>query len=146
MSRPARTVALAIARTTVYYRRTAILAGFIGLGAVIGTVMVEETIPKAAALAIGVLFSVFAYKGVRASYRYTDPAASPVLEAISTDPTRIAKVSVAQSAGKPCYVILETDDAERLPLRIAHGDIDEQLTPLLDALEALYPDADVKRS
>ncbi len=142
--RPAMTIARALAQTSVYYKRSALLAGLVGLAAVSGALWVSQTWSKGGLIAIGLLFAVFCYRSLRASASYVDPAASPVLRAITQTPEQIARVWVERSGG-PCFVIVETQRGARLPVRIEAHRVEADVPPLLDALAARFPEAEVSR-
>lgn len=138
------TIARALAQTSVYYKRSALLAGLVGLAAVSGALWVEQTWPKGGLIAVGLMFAVFCYRSLRASASYVDPTASPVLRAITQAPEQIAKVWVERGSG-PCFVVLEDQRGARLPVRIEAHRVDEDVAPLLDALAARFPEAEVSR-
>ena len=84
----ARTVARAFARSAIYYRKTALIAGFIALGACISGVVLEATPSRVVVLAFAILFAIFTYRSMRAMRRYLDPKHSPVLDALAMSPVR----------------------------------------------------------
>ena len=136
-------IAKALARTSVYYRRTGLLSALIALGGVVGTLLVEQTVPKGGMLGVAVLFAAFSYRSLRAANRYVDPKASPVLLAIAEAPEKLAKVTLRQEKGKPCYVVLEDADGDKLDVRIDFELVEERVPPLLDALAARFPQAEM---
>lgn len=139
--RPARTIARALATASVYYKRTSLLAAVVALAAVVGTVLVEATVPKAAMLGVGVVFTVFAYRSLKASQRFVDPKASPVLVALTERPDSVAKIFVRHKEGQPGFVVIEDAEGSQLEVRVDPADVAERVPALLAALEARSPDA-----
>jgi hypothetical protein len=139
------TIARALAQASVYYKRSALLAGLFGLAAVSAVMIVEQTLPKGVLIALGLIFAVMSYRSLRKSASFVDPAGSPVLRAMTESPDDIAKVWVEQAAGKPCYVVVQERGGAQLAVRIEPDRVEAEVAPLLAAIEARSPNAEVVR-
>ena len=153
---PAKVIAKALAQTGVHYRRQGLMAGVAALGACILTVMVELASQKVASMALAAFFTVVAYTTIRLANRYVDPSASPVLLALAKEPDKIAKVFFERRRGSligrlvgtggGAYVVIELEVGARLMLRVDPHDATAQASELIDALDAIAPDADVQHA
>jgi len=119
----ARTVARAFARSAIYYRKTALIAGFIALGACISGVVLEATPSRVVVLAFAILFAIFTYRSMRAMRRYLDPKHSPVLDALAMSPVNIVEVAILKR-GSDKRVEITARSGETLVLRPAIDDED----------------------
>jgi hypothetical protein len=151
--RQARTIAAAIARTGVYYRRTGLVAGFAALGGCGLTLAVEFAAQKVASIVLTVVFAIASYWHVRLANRYVDASASPVIEALARDPGKIVKVFFERRPGSAlarllgigggAYVVLEHEGGKQLSLRFAPSATADEVRPLLESLAVACPTADV---
>ena len=142
VSRHARTIATAVARTAVYYKRTALIAGVIGLAGVLGSLAIEDVAPKGAMLGVGALFGVFCFTSLRRTARYLDPDLSPALRTISHTPERVTAIVAERAAGKPSFVVVTDEAGDLLRIRVQDS---ADVAPLLDALAERCPNASVER-
>jgi hypothetical protein len=134
----ARVIAKALARTSDHHRKTALIAGGVALASCGLTFASDRLEAKGVALAIAVIFAVSCYRSIRTANNYIDPAASPVLMAVANAPADIVSV-VYQSTRS--VVRIKTEDGT-LDVRI---DEDTPAEPLLRALEAHAPNAEIAR-
>jgi hypothetical protein len=142
MSEPAaraRVIATALARTAERHRKTALMAAVIALGGCALAALAGPTAAKAGALALAVLFFVFAYRALRAAARCLEPAGSPVLQAITQRPGDIARIH--HDAGRATVVVSDRS-GNALAL---HLDAATAASTLIDALAAHAPEATVER-
>ncbi len=132
----ARVIAAALARTADHHRRTALTAGVIALASCGLAFASERPAAKGVALALGILFAVFCYRGIRAANSYIDPMASPVLLAIAKAPQDLLSIVFDPELS---LVRIRTQ-AATLDVRIND---DTPLEPLLQALSRHAPNATV---
>ncbi|MCA9620344.1 MAG: hypothetical protein KC731_15085 [Myxococcales bacterium] len=146
-SQAARTVARALARTSLAYRRTGIVAAVAALGGCLLTFIVELSIQKGVSLALTMLCALVAYRAIRAQNRYLDPGASPVLRALAEDRGRLRGATREQHRpsfgerleGTPAATLVRVDAVDghdrpaSLLLLIPEAEIDE----VIAAFEAL---------
>jgi hypothetical protein len=138
-------VATAVARTGVYYKRSGLTSAGIALLSSIAVLLIEDTIPKGILLASAVFFAVIAWRAVKSSTRYFDPA-SPVLRAILRDHERIARVRSEPVDDKGVVqLVVEDDQGSRLELRVNKANASKEMSALFDAFAELAPDAELQR-
>ena len=136
---PAKRIATAVARSGVYHKRTAVLAGLIALGCCVAVLVLDRTPAKALSLCLAIVFGFGAFRSIRRANRYFGLEGSPVLEAITQSPRRIAAVRPAEESGVKTVVVVDADGNE-LSLRAADGDDREAL---LDAFREHAPTAKI---
>ena len=158
----ARVIAGAIARAGVGYRRNGLAAGVAALCGCALTIYVDLAAQKAVSLGITILCAIASYRSIRLANRYVDPSASPVLAALAKDPRQIAAVTVAAPSRSPVALVvaLLTGDATEKVVTVTHRDGSELPLPipgkgeaaaavaaeLVDAFEAIAPDAEIQRN
>ena len=138
---PAKRIATAIAQSGTYHKRTAVLAALIALGCCIATLVFEQTPQKSLALAMAVIFFFGAYRSLRRANLYFGLKGSPVLEAITQSPRRIATVRASEQGGAKTVVVIDADE-NQLALRAGSGAGD--LEELLEAFRQHAPRAKVE--
>jgi len=157
----AKVIATAIARAGVQYRRNGLASGVAALLGCGLTIYVDLAAQKAVSLAVTIVCAIYSYRSIRRANDYVDPSASPVLAALARDPREIASVSVKAPSRSPLArlgAILMGDATDRivvvkhrkgstLPLPVAGKgeEADAEVTALLDAFEAVAPDAEIQR-
>lgn len=117
---PAKRIATAIARSGVYHKRTSMLAALIALGCCVTVMALDRTPAKAIALCLGIVFGFAAFRSIRRANQYFGVEGSPVLEAITQSPRRIAAVRPADQSGARTVVVVDADGHE-LSLRAEDG-------------------------
>jgi hypothetical protein len=123
---PAKRIANAIARSGVYHKRSALLAALIALGSCVAVLVLDQTAAKALSLCLAIVFGFSAFRSLRRANRYFGLQGSPVLEAITQSPRRIAAVRPSEESGARTVVVVDTD-GNQLALRAGDGDDREAL-------------------
>ena len=147
---PARIVARALARSGLYHRRAALLAGLAALAVCGLSLWATDNVERGGLLVAATLLAVFTYRSIRAANRYFDKSASPVLAALAGprehlvaarfEPAEPPPLGLALLGGRPARVVIEDDAGHRLPLRLPPDEVARVAARrLLDALAALVP-------
>jgi len=144
-------VAHAIARSGLYHRRSALLAGVAALLVCVLSLLPKDNVDRGGLLAAGALLAIFTYRSIRTANQYFDKTASPILAALAGERQHIARVrfeparrgslSLFGLGGQPAQVVVSDRAGHRLPLRLPADGPEHAAEALLDAFAELTPSA-----
>lgn len=138
---PAKRIARSLARSAIYHKKTGLGAAGVGLVACVLVVLIDAVLPKGAATAMAVGAAYVAFRALRHAQRYVSAEGSPVLEAISQEPTAIERVTWQH--GRDGEEVVVEAKGERLALR-PDPPTEEGAKELLEAFRERAPQAAVE--
>lgn len=139
---PAKRISRSLARSAIYHKKTGLMAAGVGVVACVLVVVFDEVWPKGAATVVAMGAAYVAFRALRHAQRYMSLDGSPVLEAISQDPSALVRVEWRRGS-EGDEVVVATERAE-LVLRPDPPSA-EGAAALTEAFAAHAPEVEVVR-
>lgn len=136
MEAAARRIARAFATTCAYYRKTALMTSGVAFVTLIAGAMFEGIQVRGCLMVIGIAFFIMAYRTVRLTRSYLDPAHSPVLLALALEPDTVTLSFESDHKGGPA-VIAKVARGTSLALRLEGPDFEAEARELMGAFDKL---------